>query len=92
MCQGIFIDHPTLKFHTYSHSLIQKKKKRLGFHFDTFVRECRDIIDRLFSDRIKDVLPSVIENAVEVASTWPSRRRGDQLLTALSYRSACRRG
>ncbi|KAG6361886.1 hypothetical protein INS49_010115 [Diaporthe citri] len=66
--------------------------KRLGFHFDVFVDECRDVFDRLFSERVRTVLPKVIGSAIEVASTWPSRKRGDKLLTASSYRSACRKG
>lgn len=65
--------------------------QRLGFHFDTFVRDCRDVFDRLFSERMRAGLPKVVGSAVEVANLWPSRKRGDRLLTVSSYRSACRK-
>ncbi|KAK7708079.1 hypothetical protein SLS64_006901 [Diaporthe eres] len=62
------------------------------FQFEAFVDECRGIFDQLFSEQIRTVLPKIIGSAIEVASMWPSRRRGDKLLTASSYRSACRKG
>lgn len=71
---------------------VTDRTQRLETHFDEFDRACRRIFDWLFSIRVKVVLPDVIESAIEVARMWPSRKRGDQLLAASSYRAACRKG
>lgn len=99
MCQSILNHRPPpphtptrLPFHQVITFSVTDYSQRLGLHFDAFVRECRDVFDRMFSERMKVVIPKVIRSAIDVANTWPSRRRGDHLLTASSYRSACRKG
>lgn len=38
--------------------------QHMGVHLDAFVDERRHVFDRLFSERVRTVLPNVIESAI----------------------------